>query len=136
MYTECFCIVLLIFLDKKTFTNLLDRILFWKTFEIKSLELENVVAQRYGLEGFFALLFELEKKLSSKKLSQNLLDEGRKGYLKDFHFLNLLLLEVRKHDFVFDIDMPIFFASNYAFLYLVDVNFSFIHVTDQLNNQY
>ena len=136
MYTECFCIVLLIFLDKKTFTNLLDRILFWKTFEIKCLELENVVAQRYGLEGFFALFIKLEKKLSSKKLSQNLLDEGRKGYLKDFHFLNLLLLEVRKHDFVFDIDVPIFFASNYAFLYLVDVNFSFIHVTDQLNNQY
>lgn len=136
MDTEGFYVVFIIFFDVKTLANLLNRVLFRKSLQIKGLELENVFANRYGFEGLFALLFQLGDELGCEKLVENILNQRSKIDLEDLHLLHVFLLEVREHYFILDINVPVFFASNDPFLYLVDVNFSFIHLTDLLNNQY
>lgn len=130
MYAESFWAVLLILLDIETLADLLYGVLFGKALQIESLQFQKVLSDGNYLQGLLALLFEFEKKLRCDELGQDVLDERGEGNLEDLHFLHFLLLEIRKHNFVLHINVPVFLAPNDTLLYLVHVNFPFIHLTD------
>lgn len=83
------------FLDEKALANLLNWVFFRKSFQIKSLQSEVIFPYRQGFESLFALLLQFENYLSTNKLRQNILDQGKKNHLESLHLFYLLLLEIR-----------------------------------------